>query len=375
MITTSRTTFRIMQGSHILRNEPELGDLHFDLDKTDAVRSRVMQKYEKKLPVVLEKSEDERHEFYDEVRIEIIEELATPAFRQDALKRLEQLAERLASGKEADRFEMALVLQLMLRQKEIPWGLCGLITAIYKDSAERADRQFHEAIGEFEKMLQQVEREGSVEKLLTLPDESPEIVQVVERLRAQPGLLEELRIDADKAFQGFEGAIANGEVTLDLFTPEELQRPLRAMAGYLARNQIDAKTADKQEVAKQFVSIIRRAIGEVMTKGRIQKLKDDVQRISAQWLREKNWQGILLQGEISWLESEKPADNPFVFAAFMSQMKRWRNAQVNSDTGIEASIDAANASASPLSKADAPSRSQRTLGDRVAGFLGRQKES
>lgn len=366
---------RIMQSSHILRNEPEFRDLYFDLPKTDAVRSRLMKRYEKQLPEVLKKSKDEQHKFYDEVRIEIIDGLTTPAFRQDVLKRLEGLAQRLANGREADKYEMALVLQPMLQQKEIPWGLCGLITAIYEDSAEKADRQFHQAADEFEKMLQRVEHEGDLEKLLALPDESPEIAQAVERLRAQPSLMEELRKGADEAFQEFEEQITNGEVILDLFTPEELQRPLLAIAEYLATNQIDAETADKQEVAKQFAAFIQRAIGEVMTPDRTQKMKDNLQRLSAQWLREKNWQGVLLQGETSSLDTEQPSDNPFIYAAFVSQMKRWRDGQVESRTKTDASAGTANASTPPSSKAEARANSHANLGERVARFLGRGKES
>jgi hypothetical protein len=365
---------RIMQGSHRLRNEPEFRDLFFDLERTDAIRSRVMEKHEKQLPQVLKKSKDEQQVFYDEVRIEIIDELAAPGFRDEVLRRLGNLTQRLASGKEVDKFEMALILQSVLEQKEIPWGLCGLITAIYEASAAQAEKQMGSDLKEFEAVLQAAEREGSLERLLTQPDGSPEVLQVVQRLQKKPGLMQHLEHETHQAIQEFEQAIADGKVRLDLFTVEELQRPFKALAEDVSRNRSDLAKVDPQELANQFAEYVRRTLAEVMTRERTQRMKADLQRLSAEWLRARNWMGAAIPAEIYWLDSVAPAENPFLYAAYVSEMKRWRDAQVRSGGGPDASTDTGMQPGSKPSEPDAEPKPSGGLGTRVARFFARRKE-
>ncbi len=361
----------VLRDSYQLHRESEFRDLYFDLRQTDTVSSRVMRKYEQQLQDVLKKSKDERQQFYDEVRIEIIEELAKPAFRKDVLDRLERLAQRLAGGKDVNKYEIAMLLQPLLQEKEIPWGLCGLVTSIYEASREKAERQFGQALGEFEKILGQAGGEGNLAKFLTLPDSSPEITQAVERLKARPDVLEALRKDADQAFEEFEQQIAQGKVQLDLFDSAEVERPLRALADYVAQNQVDAKSADHSEISRRMVELVQQAIDEVMTPERIQKMKDDLKRLSAEWLREKNWQGILLQGEISLLDSEPPGENAFVYAAYVNQLKRWRDAQVAANPPADEAVQAESESHEVDTAPDRP----RGLRERVIGRFGKRKES
>lgn len=322
---------RILADSHTLRQEPEFRDVHFDLEKTVQVSSRVMTKYEKQIQEMEKKSEDERHQFRDDVRIEIIDELATPAFRKDVLHRLESLSRRLATGNDADKFEIALYLQPLMQEKQIPWGICGLITTIYAESAEKAEEQFEQGLSAFDEIFRAAEREGKLEQLLELPEESPEVLKVVQQVKSKPGLMDQLRRETEKAFQEFEQALMNGEVKLDLFTKEELLQPFAAMTEYISANQIEIEKADQQALTDQFAQFIKRNLDEVMTKDRAKRMKDDMKKISAQWLRDKNVRGALLQGEISILDSEKPSENPFLYAAYVGQMKNLHEPNSESD--------------------------------------------
>ena len=132
---------RIMRECYVLRQEPEFRNLYFDFNQAAEVSARVMAKYDEPMKKMAEASPDERQQFYDQVRIEIIGELATPAFRQDVLERLGRCSARLMKGKNRQRLEIALFLQPLLEMKAIPWGLCGLITTMYHATMDEARRR------------------------------------------------------------------------------------------------------------------------------------------------------------------------------------------------------------------------------------------
>lgn len=138
-----------MRDSYKLREEPEFRDLYFDVDRAAEVSVKVMKKYEKRTAEMVKASLDERQMLYDDMRIEIIDELATPEFRRDFLRRLDRCADRLKSTREVEKMEMALFLPPILQLlKEIPWGLCGLVTTIYEETTEKAFREYEENMDE-----------------------------------------------------------------------------------------------------------------------------------------------------------------------------------------------------------------------------------
>jgi hypothetical protein len=77
---------RIMTDSAKLAEEPEFIDLNLDGLKAANVSWRWMEKYEKRLAEAKMKGPDEYHEIYNEMRIEVVAELATPAFHNEVDK-------------------------------------------------------------------------------------------------------------------------------------------------------------------------------------------------------------------------------------------------------------------------------------------------
>jgi hypothetical protein len=55
-------------------------------------------------------------------------------FRKEVMKRLERLEDRLMVGDDPERFEVAMLLNQLMKRKELPWGIVGLILAIYERS-------------------------------------------------------------------------------------------------------------------------------------------------------------------------------------------------------------------------------------------------
>lgn len=121
----------IMTDSVQLAEEPEFIDLYLDNEKTADVTERWLKKYEKRLAAAEKKGPDEYHEVFDEMRIEVVAELASPAFRKDVDKRLQSLLDRLMTTDDLEKLEVVMLLKPLLGMKSAPWGLCGLILAIY----------------------------------------------------------------------------------------------------------------------------------------------------------------------------------------------------------------------------------------------------
>jgi hypothetical protein len=122
---------RIMIDSAKLAEEIEFKDLHLDSEKAAQVTEHWLKKYDKRLGAAEKKGSDEYHEVADEMKVEIIAELATPTFRKEVDQRLHTLMDRLMTGTDITKLEMIMMLTPALRMKSIPWGGCSLILAIY----------------------------------------------------------------------------------------------------------------------------------------------------------------------------------------------------------------------------------------------------
>ena len=94
-----------MNESAQLAEELEFKDLFMVDAITVEVTERWMRKYEKRLAAAEKKDPDKHHEVLDDMRIQIIDELATPAFRKDVEKRLQSLLDRLMKTQDLDKFE------------------------------------------------------------------------------------------------------------------------------------------------------------------------------------------------------------------------------------------------------------------------------
>ena len=89
---------RIMIDSAKLAEEIEFKDLYLDSEKAAQVTDRWLKKYDKRLEAAKKKSPDEYHKVADKMRIEVVAELATPAFRKAVDQRLQTLMDRLMTG-------------------------------------------------------------------------------------------------------------------------------------------------------------------------------------------------------------------------------------------------------------------------------------
>jgi hypothetical protein len=254
----------IMNDSAQLAEEPEFKDLFMVDAKTTEVTERWIRKYEKRLAAAEKKSPEKHHEVLDDMRIEIVDELATPAFRKDVEKRLQLLLDRLMKTQDLEKLEMAMLLKPLLNTKRMPWGICGLIIEIYNRTIQRAMRQYEEEFGVYDSIVEALEAEGEddidVINILEHPDKLEQIGHKL--FKAQP----ELRQRAEKQIlymvDTFEDELAKGNIALDLFSEAELALPFQRLQVEFGKPFKDIQPSD--EMRESTFDAICQAITELM---------------------------------------------------------------------------------------------------------------
>ena len=312
---------RIMTDSVKLAEEPEFIDLYLDDETAAEASQRWLKKYKKRLAAAEKKSPDAYHEVYNKMRIEVVAELATPAFRKDVDERLQALLDRLMATEDLEKLEMVLLLKPLLGVKSVPWGLCGLIVGIYNRTMQKAIQEYEEDKVVYDAVVEAFKAEGEDSVDVVKIIESPEkLEQLGEKLfAAKPGLRQRAEKQVWDMVRAFEKELAEGRVTLDLFTQAELVLPFQRLQ---AHGEPFTQAQPTEEIRQLFFDAILQAINEIMTLERFQRLRKDVQSTAKAWLRERQKWAAALQFELGWLDGEQYEENKFVVSAFVGQMMR-----------------------------------------------------
>ena len=313
---------RIMTDSARLAKEPEFRDLYMDGGKAAQITGRWLKKYDKRLAAAEKKSADEYHETADEMRIEIVEELAAPSFRKEVARRLQALMDRLMKGKDTRKLEMVMMLIPALEMKSIPWGLCGLILEIYNRTMQRFMQENDEDQGVFDAVAEALKAEGEenidVFTILKHPDK---LEQVGEKIfEAQPGLRQRAEKQVWAMVEAFEDALGQGDVELSLFSEEELMLPFQRIEKELGKPLAQAQPSE--EIRERIFEAVRQAIIEIMTPERFCRFREDIDKTATNWLQARQKWGAMLKFELDYLDGDQYEENKFILAAFIGQIYR-----------------------------------------------------
>ncbi|MEW5873018.1 MAG: hypothetical protein AB1894_27410 [Chloroflexota bacterium] len=313
---------RIMIDSASFAEEPEFRDLHMDGEKAVQVTERWLKKYNKRLSAAEKKGPDEHHEVADEMRIEIVAELATPTFRQEVEQRLQTLMDRLMTGRDTRKLEMVMMLIPALQMKRVPWGLCGLILEIYDRTMQRAMQEYEEDQGVFEAVAETLKAEGEEEiDIFTILKHPDKLEQVGKQIfEAQPGLRQRAEKQVWDMVKAFEDALGHGNVELSLFSEEELMLPFQRIQAEFGEPFTQAQPSE--EMRERIFESIRQAITEIMTPERFRRFREDVEKTATHWLRTRQKWGAALQFELGFLAGDQYEENKFILAAFIGQIYR-----------------------------------------------------
>jgi hypothetical protein len=313
---------RIMIDSAQLAEEPEFSDLYLDGEKAAQITERWLKKYDKRLAAAEKKSPDEYHEVADEMRIEIVAELAMPAFRKEVDQRLQTLMNRLMTGKDTKKLEMVVMLTPALKMKSIPWGLCGLILEIYNRTMQQAMQEYEEDQVVFEAVAEALKAEGDEKiDIFTILKHPDKLEQVGKKIfEARPGLRQRAEKQIWDMVEAFEDALGHGDVELSLFSEEELMLPFQRIQAEFGEPFTQAQPSE--EIRARIFEAVRQAITEIMTPERFRHFREDVEKTVTSWLRTRQKWGAALQFELSYLDGNQYEENKFILAAFVGQIYR-----------------------------------------------------
>ena len=322
-----QNAIRIMTNSDKLAEEPEFIDFNLDGVKAARVSQRWTKKYEKRLAKAKIKGSDEYHEVYDEMRIDVVAELATPAFHKEVDERLQILLDRLMASDDLEKLETVLLLKPLLGMKSVPWGICGLILAIYNRTLQQTFHEYEAEINVYDAVVEALQEDGEERiDVIKLGETPRKLEQLAKRFfAAKPGLRERAEKQILDMIEAFEKELAEGKIALDLFTQEELVLPFQRLQ--VEFGEPFTQVQPSEEMRQHVWDVIIQVINEMMTPDRFRRLYKEVQSMAKTWLRERKKWAAALQGELIWLDEEQYEENKFVIAAFLGQITRLGNDQ------------------------------------------------
>ncbi len=313
---------RIMIDSAKLAEEIEFKDLYLDSEKAAQVTERWLKKYDKRLDAAKKKNPDEYHKVADEMRVEIVAELATPAFRKAVDQRLQTLMDRLMIGRDTKNLETVTMLTSALRMKSIPWGLCGLILEIYNRTMQQAMQEYDEDQGVFDAVAEALKEEGEEKiDILTILKHPDKLEQVGKKIfEAQPALRQRAEKQIWEMVDAFEDALSRGDVEMSLFSEEELMLPFQRVQAEFGEPFIQVQPSE--EMRERIFDAVRQALNEIMTPERFRRFREEVDQTATNWLRTRQKWGAALQFELGYLDGSQYEENKFILAAFIGQVYR-----------------------------------------------------
>ena len=201
----------------------------------------------------------------------------------------------------------------------------GLILTIYNRTLQQTFQEYETKINVYEAVVEALHGDGEVKIEVNKLSEMPgKLEQLAKRFfTAKPGLRERAEQQILNMIEAFEKELAEGKITLDLFTQEELALPFQRLQTEMGEQFTQARPTE--EMRQRVAEVIVQAINEMMTPERFRRLYKDVESMAKSWLREREKWAAALQGILIWLDEEQYEENKFVIAAFFGQITRLDN--------------------------------------------------
>lgn len=319
--------------SERLADEAEFTDLTLDLEKTVVVTQKRIEKNTAKLEKAAKHGPDAHHMMVDEVKIQIMDTLASPRFKKDVIHRLDQLIQRLMTTSEVDKLEIALTVLPLLKIRKLPWGICGLVLAIYHRTLEPVIKDVTLTDEIFDYLLEADKNGGDIAEILELANHPDPEQAILEKLETDPEFRTRIEQKLEEDMDEFDQAFLEGKVHLDLFSEDELLISIKRLIKAFPDFEVDFDLSryDPQQAVITFIDTIRDSIVEIMTPERLAQANKDLDVLYRTWLRDRNRWAIALQSEILGLDELEVVENEFLQQAYINQMRRYSRNMVVHD--------------------------------------------
>lgn len=272
--------------------------------------------------------DEEREDTQMEMLVTTTQRLLTDDLRQDIVDGLNDLRLRLKRSGKQEQAAQAAALQSFLRdnQDNETWSMIGLVQAIVQRSLAAGFELFEASIE-----VMETDRLDEGETPLTLSQKLAQssLAQRADAvLRKVPGLSGFLEKQADKIWEEGMDAVFEGDLYLELFTPEELVAGFNLLKttfgddlGEETAPQETLLLAVTEEKAKSLISRVDGYITELFTPERLDQLRAQLNTVlndpdcPGEWLA-----FIMMLAEYMAAEDAVENEKLFLLRAFFGEM-------------------------------------------------------
>lgn len=321
LFRNERQLFEIVTNSAILRHEPEFDDFAFDAEQVTRIATPMLAAREQELERARSVSEQEFYAVYDEVRTQAIDALLTRERRREFLQRYDAMLRRLLAGTETDKLTTAVVTRSIFDQKDFPWALAGIVIELFEEARESIRNRVENVRETIINALKKQHPDMTDAEIEALLDDPERLEQMVAEIGVPPEQLAELEDMTDRIMADFEGALYSGSIPLDLFHDDELEEAALRLNAISDAVQLQGGKPQPPDL-ETFARVLQALVGEIMTPERQATLKEDLDTIIREWEQSSNTQSMLLEMERDAMTGIEPAENRFIFAALVGQLRR-----------------------------------------------------
>ncbi len=303
--------------SHVLAEEPEFVDFVFDYEQSVSVSRKIVQQYFAKLAKAKKKSPRAAEIVEDNIKIETIDALLTPALRANLASRLDHLVNRLQKSfksQDAEKYMIATAVQAAFGMHGFPWGASSLTISLLHRSLHSKQFDLHarlqEALGE----------ELTDDDLTRLLDDPDALAALQDRLDPDSELYRMLSQNAKDVADQFMEDVWDGELAIELFEPDEIFDFFERLELRWGTAGLSEDTDKSDELSQLFIKIIDDYLEEILTPDRIDQIEIDLKQIVDDFYARHHIYSLLIEAELENLRTENPLDNSFIRSVFASQM-------------------------------------------------------
>jgi len=305
-----------------LGDEPEFADFDLGEDINVIVGEMIAESDEDIQRLEAAGKEREIDRLMSEASMAAMEKAVTPAVKADVRRRLDQLSRRLREEGQSQRANSLAAVSQMLDFPAFPWVMFGPVRQAFDDAV----REF---IGSLLMDMALAEAAGVPVTELTSEKASSLMADpaVQQRFRAiyeqDETLREALDTQFDNAYGEFLEALFNGDLTLGLFTVEEL---LLLSALIYRQRQLagsEPEPSEEEPMADEIVQAAQRALQILNTPERRQRWQDRIAQLEADGEELSGpMQGVLLLFREALIEPiEDDALMPLLTAAYVGEIE------------------------------------------------------
>ncbi len=314
-----------------LREEPEFADFYFDDQQLREALEHHVKRYQKRMDALIEQNKlQAARELYDHLRIDVIAELVTPAVRQDLQARTDRCLARLRRGAESDKLEALTYARTLLAgmDQTLPLGLCGLFTAIYEDSRQRAlaslgvELDLRDQIASFMPGSREM---PDAEQLLALAERPEVVAQVTQTMEAHPELRARMERDMDRMIEDVGKAIRRGDIPARFFTDEEILITYADVFNAVGGLSGAKKGPSASVMGQKLSEAMQKNLAAIITPERNRLFRQYLETIGREMAhsgdRTRQRLGMQLTLAAATLDTWELGKHPFLYEVYVAQTK------------------------------------------------------